>query len=99
MNSVASHLSWHPFPFPLYVFIFSCLVYLCGRPLQNLISAFVSVDAHKSVRLASGLDQAEKGLKRQDNMSDEDIFQLEKRAFFSKVGASFSWSLPLASRN
>lgn len=59
-----------------------CIVYLVGC----LLWKFVQGDKYTSVP-GSSLDQAETGgLKKQKNMSDEEIFQLEKRAFFSKVG-------------
>ena len=56
---------------------------------MNLLGALISVDGHKLAHPASGLDQAEKGsLKRPEDMSDDEIFQLEKRAFFSKVSVA-----------
>ncbi|KIV78832.1 hypothetical protein PV11_06442 [Exophiala sideris] len=77
---------WHSMSFPAYIFIFSCLIYLFGRPLVNFLSALISVDGQKLAHPASGLDQAEKGsLKGPEDMSDDEIFQLEKRAFFSKT--------------
>lgn len=81
-----SHISWHGIPLPAYVFIFSCLVYIFGRHLTSFLGALISVDGQKTAHPASGLDQAEKGsLKRPEDMSDDELFQLEKRAFFSKV--------------
>ena len=83
-----SHISWQGFPFPVYVFVFACLAYLLGRRLLNFVGTFISVgDGEKVPHRGSGLDQAEKGsLKRPVDMSEDEVFQLEKRAFFSKVG-------------
>lgn len=55
---------------------------------MNLINVALGTqqeNTHHS-RSSSGLDQAEKGsVISQEAMSDDDVFQLEKRAFFSKV--------------
>ncbi|OAP54419.1 hypothetical protein AYL99_11520 [Fonsecaea erecta] len=68
-------------PFPVYVSVVACGVYLVGRLLINLVH-----DDRKVFAPGSSLDQAEKGsLKKQEDMSDDEIFQLEKRAFFSKT--------------
>ncbi|KAI1616310.1 iron-sulfur cluster-binding protein [Exophiala viscosa] len=81
-----SHILWQGMSFPAYLFIVSCLIYLFGRSLINCLGALISADGHKVAHPASGLDQAEKGsLKRPEDMSDDEIFQLEKRAFFSKT--------------
>lgn len=65
---------------PLYVAVISCVVYLSGRGLWNFIHQ--GKQSH-----TPSLDRAEKGsLEQQDTMSACEIFQLEKRAFFSKVG-------------
>ncbi|KAJ9639232.1 hypothetical protein H2204_003843 [Knufia peltigerae] len=89
INTTSSvHLSWQHWSFPAYVFIFSCLAYLFGRRLVNLINVALGTqqeNTHHS-RSSSGLDQAEKGsVISQEAMSDDDVFQLEKRAFFSKT--------------
>ncbi|KIW13214.1 hypothetical protein PV08_08401 [Exophiala spinifera] len=81
------HLHW---PVPAYLFIVSCLAYLFGPRLVKLINATTLGAGVESVpysyRTSSGLDQAEKGsLKRPEGMSDDEVFQLEKRAFFSKT--------------
>ncbi|KAK5327605.1 hypothetical protein LTR93_002990 [Exophiala xenobiotica] len=81
-----SHIPWQGFPFPVFVFVFSCLVYLFGRRLLNFVGAFVPTDGEKVAHRGSGLNQAEKGsLKRPVDMSEDEVFQLEKRAFFSKT--------------
>jgi hypothetical protein len=86
-----SHISLQGFPFPVFVFVFSCLVYLFGRRLLNFVGAFVPTDGEKVAHRGSGLNQAEKGsLKRPVDMSEDEVFQLEKRAFFSKVGSGRS---------
>lgn len=66
----------------LYAFSISCTVYLISRILWRFIHSDL-----QTLAPGSSLDEAEKGrLKKQEDMSDEEIFQLEKRAFFSKVG-------------
>ncbi|KIW31524.1 uncharacterized protein PV07_03168 [Cladophialophora immunda] len=68
-------------PFPIYLSIVGFIVYLVGRLLVNLV-----YDDRKPFAPGSSLDQAEKGsLKKQEGMTDDEIFQLEKRAFFSKT--------------
>jgi hypothetical protein len=81
MDLTSSPLRSVSYPLPLYAFLISCLVYLFARILLSFI--------HPNKQIfgpISSLDRAEKGsLRKQDDMSDEEIFQLEKRAFFSKV--------------
>ena len=74
-------------PFPIYVFIFSCLAYLCRGLVVNFFQSIFSVDdGEKPPATGSTLDLAEKGsLKSEESLSEEEVFQLEKRAFFSKV--------------
>ena len=87
LNVLHGHVSWLSFPFPFYVFVFSCFVYLLGPAVWAFINAFFSVNRVKGSGVSLNLDQAEKGsLKKQKDMSDDEVFQLEKRAFFSKVG-------------
>ena len=76
-------------PLPVYVFFCSCLVYLCGGPIVNLFQTLFPIDEdQKPPATGSTLDLAEKGsLKMEESLSDEEIFELEKRAFFSKVVA------------
>lgn len=84
MNIVQSLSSSSSYPLPVYALMVSCLGYGLGRVLLKIIH-----ENKHSLELGSGLDQAEKGgLKRQEGMTDSDIFQLEKRAFFSKVGGA-----------
>lgn len=80
-------------PLPAYAFIFSCLAYLLSglivKYLQNAFS--LTVDQKAAAPTGSTLDLAEKGsLKRHESLSDEEVFQLEKRAFFSRVGSGVS---------
>ncbi|KIX04917.1 uncharacterized protein Z518_05788 [Rhinocladiella mackenziei CBS 650.93] len=78
---------WLSTPFPIYVLVFSCLAYLVARPLLNFIHEYFPADAAQKISpSASGLDGAEKGNLKREGMTDDDVFQLEKRAFFSKVG-------------
>ncbi len=87
MNLLPSHMAGANLSIPAGAIVISCFVYLFGRALFNLIRVLVPLDVRKATPLASGLDQAEKGsLRKQEDMSDDDVFQLEKRAFFSKVG-------------
>ncbi|KAL6251416.1 hypothetical protein RBB50_001625 [Rhinocladiella similis] len=87
LNIPSGHSSWQHLPFPAHVFIFSCIAYLFGRRLVNLVNAVLGIEVENiPCRSSSGLDQAEKGsLKRPEGMSDDEVFQLEKRAFFSKT--------------
>jgi ABC-type dipeptide/oligopeptide/nickel transport system permease component len=67
---------------PAFVFVLSCVVYLFGRLLLNFLHGGQSFFAP-----GSSIDQAEKGsIKSHEDLSEEEVFQLEKRAFFSKVG-------------
>lgn len=86
MNMIQSLSSSPSHPLPVYALMISCVGYGVGRVLLKVIH-----ENKHSLGLGSGLDQAEKGgLKRQEGMTDVDIFQLEKRAFFSKVGGVIS---------
>ncbi|KAH0843133.1 hypothetical protein AYO21_03424 [Fonsecaea monophora] len=80
VNPVESQFGSVFSPLPVYLSAGACIVYLVGRLLFNLVH-----DDRKSFAPGSSLDQAEKGSLKQENMSDDDIFQLEKRAFFSKT--------------
>lgn len=97
MMTFHRHIGWFHVSLPAYVFVISCLVYLFGRALLRFTHAFGPLEARKVPPLASGLDQAEKGsLKKYEGTSDEEIFQLEKRAFFSKVGSALLGSSDLS---
>ncbi|EXJ86090.1 hypothetical protein A1O1_06459 [Capronia coronata CBS 617.96] len=81
-----SHVARPDLAFLAYVSVLSFLAYCLGRPLVKFAHALLYPDDQKASYQNSGLDQAEKGgLQKQDEMTDEDIFQLEKRAFFSKT--------------
>jgi hypothetical protein len=65
-----------------YTIVFFGLAYFIGRFWRTSVQ-----HGKHSFVTGSTLDQAEKGsLKQQEDLSDDDVFQLEKRAFFSKVG-------------
>jgi hypothetical protein len=67
---------------PIYAVGIACFAYIARRVLLGFI-----YEDRKAFAPGASLDQAEKGsLKQQENLSDDEIFQLEKRAFFSKVG-------------
>ncbi|KAL2400148.1 hypothetical protein ABEF93_005805 [Exophiala dermatitidis] len=69
-----------------YAFLLFCLAYILGRSVVSFAHRMLFSDETKFHHRASGLDQAEKGrLKRHEDVSEEDNFQLEKRAFFSKT--------------
>ena len=88
INLLQGHSTWQTFPNPAYVFLFSLLVYVFGRFVWSFLHTFISPNAQKASAVTSNLDQAEKGsLKKQEDISDDDLFQLEKRAFFSKVSS------------
>jgi len=79
-------------PLPAYIFAFSCLTYLLSGPFVICLQAVFSlgVDRKAAVPEASTFDLAEKGsLKGDESLSDEEVFQLERRAFFSRVGIEF----------
>lgn len=79
-------------PLPAYLFVLSCLVYLLGGQIVRFVQALASNHSVKSTVVGSTLDLAEKGsLKGDDVLSDEEIFLLEKRAFFSKVRWGSCW--------
>jgi hypothetical protein len=74
---------------PLYCFVISCLAYVLARPILHFV--------HKASAGGSNLDQAEKGsLQNEEGLSSEELFQLEKRAFFGKVGSNLSFLFSLA---
>jgi len=89
---VASHGLPPPASF-LVVIVSSCIIYLVLRRLLiPILQSLFSPDSKKSYALAATLDRAEKGtLAKKETLSDEDLFQLEKRAFFSKVGPEDGW--------
>ena len=77
-------------PSPLLVFFMSCLAYLAGRALVKFVLQFLS--DNKTGPISSQYDDAEKGAltSPQQELSDQETFDLEKRAFFSKVSISRS---------
>lgn len=84
-------------PLPAYLFVFSCLAYLFGNlAVNHLHAAFSSHLNQKAAALRnSTLDLAERGsLQRDESLSDEEVFQLEKRAFFSRVGFYIQTTIP-----
>ena len=90
MHLVQSQSSSVCYALPIYGLVFSGLSYLLARVWLSYYHQGKSAFAP-----GSSLDQAEKGsLKQHQDMSDEELFQLEKRAFFSKVGRSSFVSLP-----
>ena len=78
-------------PFPLYIIIFSCLAYLCGGYIANVLPAlFAAREESKVQGTGLTLDLAEKGsLSKEASLSEDEVFQLEKRAFFSKVSGRY----------
>ena len=61
------------------------LLYTALVPVLDRFQGFLQSTA-KQRAARWGIDQAERGvLKQQTDLSDEDLFQLEKRAFFSRV--------------
>lgn len=74
-------------PFPVYIVVFSCLTYLFGKPLATLVQALFPVGEGQKITVTGlTLDLAEKGsLTKKESLSVDEVFQLEKRAFFSKV--------------
>ncbi|KEF57205.1 uncharacterized protein A1O9_07395 [Exophiala aquamarina CBS 119918] len=75
-------------PLPAYIFAFSCVVYLFSSLIVKYLQAafFLGVDRKDAAPTGSTLDLVEKGsLKRDESLSDEEVFQLERRAFFSRT--------------
>lgn len=84
-------------PLPAYIFAFSCLVYLLSSLIVKYLQAAFSLGVDRNVAAPAGspFDLAERGsLKRDESLSDEEVFQLEKRAFFSRVGFESQMGLP-----
>lgn len=78
-------------PLPAYLFVVSCFAYLFGSLIiTHLNATFSSGLEQKCVASTEPtLDLAERGsLQRDESLSDEEVFQLEKRAFFSRVGSA-----------
>lgn len=85
-------------PLPAYLFVVSCFAYLFGSLIINHLNATFSSDLdQKSVAPTEPtLDLAERGsLQRAESLSDEEVFQLEKRAFFSRVGSAEPYGFSL----
>jgi hypothetical protein len=83
-------------PLPAYAFVFSCLAYLFSSLIVRYLQIAFSLAVGQKAAAPTGstLDLAEKGsLKRDESLSDEEVFQLEKRAFFSRVGSGFQMGL------
>ncbi|KAK5051410.1 hypothetical protein LTR84_003062 [Exophiala bonariae] len=75
-------------PLPAYLFISSCFIYLFGNIVVNHLHAVFSSRADQKATgpISSKLDLAERGnLQRDESLSYEEVFQLEKRAFFSRT--------------
>jgi len=87
VNRLWGHIAWQTLPNPAHVLIFSLLVYGIARLVLAFRHIFLAPNTQKASPVTSSLDQAEKGsFKKQEDISEDDLFQLEKRAFFSKVG-------------
>ncbi|KAJ9609878.1 hypothetical protein H2200_006207 [Cladophialophora chaetospira] len=81
MDPLQRYLAMPSQMLPIYAFVICCVVYLFGRVLLSRIH-----NGKRSLAPGSRWDQAEKGsLEKQGNVPDVEIFQLEKRAFFSKT--------------
>jgi hypothetical protein len=88
MDLAQKHSSSMSYPLPVVGVVIAGFVYILARTLLYLIHK-----EKQSLAPASSLDQAEKGsLEKQEEMSEDEIFQLEKRAFFSRVGRLISFS-------
>jgi hypothetical protein len=76
-----------PSSLPYYLFVISVVGYFFGR----LALVWIAAGATKSKEKIQALSNGKKGsLLKQDELAAEERFELEKRAFFSRVSGSAS---------